>query len=311
MNLDSEDSEEATISVTLEDGSSTESGDHCFVLEATVSNDPNTIDQANDSIELDLRIPEVKTCDSELQKPSHTLDPGESESNSFTTTNTGNTGWTVQVMAMAEGVDVSDWFSFSPNNALLQKPNEQGDTASFNFDINPDDSVEPGTVDVYIQGRAGSSIGCQTLLRINLGQVHDAALTQSSSTLNNVDPGSSATTSMMVTNTGNGQDNFAIGNRQLPPGWQVEFSETYITIDGKHCSSSSNCDRRSVEMQVSAPENARAGVEYPIIFYVNSQGSTLDEITLKVTVSPIHGGKISVPSDSQTCLLYTSDAADE
>ncbi|OUW22210.1 MAG: hypothetical protein CBD33_02955 [Euryarchaeota archaeon TMED173] len=300
MNLDSEDSEEATISVTLEDGSSTESGDHCFVLEASVSNDPNTIDQANDSIELDLRIPEVKTCDSELQKPSHTLDPGESESNSFTTTNTGNTGWTVQVMAMADGVDVSDWFSFSPNNALLQKPNEQGDTASFNFDINPDDTVEPGTVDVYIQGRAGSSIGCQTLLRINLGQVHDAAITLSSSTLNNVDPGSSATTSLMVTNTGNGQDNFAIGNRQLSPGWQVEFSETYITIDGKHCTTSSNCDRRSVEMQVSAPENARAGVEYPIIFYVNSQGSTLDEITLKVTVSPIHGGKISVPSDSQT-----------
>ena len=61
MSLSSGDKETATVTVTLPDGSSTESGDHCFVLDATVSNDPNPADQANDSINLNLKIPEVKT----------------------------------------------------------------------------------------------------------------------------------------------------------------------------------------------------------------------------------------------------------
>ena len=94
MSLNSGDRDTATVTVNLPDGSSTESGDHCFVLDATVSNDPNPADQANDSINLNLKIPEVKTCDSSLQNPSHNLDPGESATNSFTLTNTGNTAWT-------------------------------------------------------------------------------------------------------------------------------------------------------------------------------------------------------------------------
>ena len=50
MNLNSGDSETATVNVDLPDGSSTDSGEHCFILEATVTNDPNTLDHANDSI---------------------------------------------------------------------------------------------------------------------------------------------------------------------------------------------------------------------------------------------------------------------
>ena len=84
-------------------------------------------------------------------------------------------------------------------------------------------------------------------LRVNLGQVHDASLSLSNPTLNNVDPGATASTSMMITNTGNGQDNFALGVQDLSPGWQVELSETYVTIDGRHCTSTTNCDRKSVQ----------------------------------------------------------------
>jgi len=301
MSLNSGDRETATVTVSLPDGSSTESGDHCFILEATVSNDPNPADQANDSINLDLKIPEVKTCESSLQNPSHNLDPGESATNSFTLTNTGNTAWTVSAFATSEGVDVSDWVDFeTPTSRLLSEQGGSQDTTSFEFEITPDDSVEPGTVDVYIQGRAGSNVGCESLLRVNLGQVRDASLSLSNPSVNNVDPGSTTSTSMLITNTGNGQDNFALGVKDLQPGWQVELSETYVTIDGRHCKSSSNCDRKSVQVQISVPANAKAGIEFQITMYVNSQGITLDEVAAKVTVAEVHGGSIELPSDSQT-----------
>ncbi len=301
MSLNSGDRETATVTVNLPDGSSTESGDHCFILEATVSNDPNPADQANDSINLDLKIPEVKTCESSLQNPSHNLDPGESATNSFTLTNTGNTAWTVSAFATSEGVDVSDWVDFeTPTSRLLSEQGGSQDTTSFEFEITPDDSVEPGTVDVYIQGRAGSNVGCESLLRVNLGQVRDASLSLSNPSVNNVDPGSTTSTSMLITNTGNGQDNFALGVKDLQPGWQVELSETYVTIDGRHCKSSSNCDRKSVQVQISVPANAKAGIEFQITMYVNSQGITLDEVAAKVTVAEVHGGSIELPSDSQT-----------
>ncbi|MBR40855.1 MAG: hypothetical protein CMA89_03070 [Euryarchaeota archaeon] len=301
MSLNSGDKDTATVTVSLPDGSSTESGDHCFILDATVSNDPNPTDQANDSINLNLKIPEVKTCDSSLQNPSHNLDPGESATNSFTLTNTGNTAWTVSAFASSEGIDVSDWVDFeTPTSRLLSEPGGSQDTTSFEFEITPDDSVEPGSVDVYIQGRAGSSIGCESLLRVNLGQVHDASLSLSNPSISNVDPGSTASTSMMITNTGNGQDNFAVGVKDLMPGWQVEISETYVTIDGRHCTSSSNCDRKSVQLQIAVPANAKANIEFPVTMYVNSQGITLDEVTATVTVAAVHGGSIDLPSDSQT-----------
>jgi len=301
MSLNSGDKDTATVTVNLPDGSSTESGDHCFVLEATVSNDPNPADQANDSLNLNLKIPEVKTCDSSLQNPSHNLDPGESATNSFTITNTGNTAWTVSAFATSEGLDVSDWVDFeTPSSRLLSEPGGSQDTTSFEFEITPDDSVEPGSVDVYIQGRAGSSIGCESLLRVNLGQIHDSSLSLSNPSVSNVDPGSTASTSMMVTNTGNGQDNFALGVKDLSPGWLVELSETYVTIDGRHCNSSTNCDRKSVEVQITVPANAKSGIEFPITMYVNSQGITLDEVSATVTVAAVHAGSIDLPSDSQT-----------
>ena len=301
MNLNSGDSETATVNVDLPDGSSTESGEHCFILEATVTNDPNTLDQANDSIELRLNIPEVKTCESSLQHNSHTLQPGDSASNEFSLTNTGNTAWTVSAFAMSQGLDVSDWVDFdTPTSRLLSEPGQSSDSTTFDFVITPDDSVEPGSVDVYIQGRAGSNVGCESLLRINLGQVRSASLSLSNPTLSNVDPGGTGETVLQVTNTGNGQDTFALGVVDLTPGWQVQLTQTTITIDGRHCTSSTSCDRENVVVQISVPVDAKAGIEYQVTFTVSSQGSTHGQISATVTVTPVHDGSIQIPSDSQT-----------
>ena len=301
MNLNSGDSETATVNVDLPDGSSTDSGEHCFILEATVTNDPNTLDQANDSIELRLNIPEVKTCESSLQHNSHTLQPGDSASNEFSLTNTGNTAWTVSAFAMSQGLDVSDWVDFdTPTSRLLSEPGQSSDSTTFDFVITPDDSVEPGSVDVYIQGRAGSNIGCESLLRINLGQVRSASLSLSNPTLSNVDPGGTGETVLQVTNTGNGQDTFALGVVDLTPGWQVQLTQTTITIDGRHCTSSTSCDMENVVVQISVPVDAKAGIEYQVTFTVSSQGSTHGQISATVTVTPVHDGSIQIPSDSQT-----------
>ena len=120
MTLNSGESEEATVTVDLPAGSSTESGNHCFILEATMTSDPNPTDQANDSIPLTLKIQEVKTCDSSLGSSSHTLDPGESADNFFSLVNTGNTAWTVSAFAMAEGYDISDWVDFETPTSRLK-----------------------------------------------------------------------------------------------------------------------------------------------------------------------------------------------
>ena len=105
---------------------------------------------------------------------------------------------------------------------------------------------------------------------------------------------------MQVTNTGNGQDSFALGVKDLSPGWQVELSETYITIDGTHCTSSTSCDRKSVQVQITVPANGKSGIEYSVTMYVNSQGVTLDEVIATVTIAPVHDGTLDLPSDSQT-----------
>ncbi len=301
MSLSEGESEEATVTVALPDGSSTDSGEHCFTIEATMTSDPNTLDQANDSLPLTLKIPEVKTCDSSLQTSSHTLDPGESAPNSFSLVNTGNTAWTVSAYAMAEGYDISDWVEFdTPTSRLLSEPGGSQDSTTFDFVIAPDDSVEPGTIDVYIQGRAGSNVGCESILRVTLGQVRDASLSLTQPTLSNVQPGATESTSIQVTNTGNGQDTYALGVTDLPPGWQVDLSTNSVTVDGRHCTTSSNCDRVYVQAQITVPISGKAGVEFPIIFTVSSSGVTHDEVSVVVTVAPVHRGSMDFPSDSQT-----------
>ena len=299
MSLGSGDRETATVTVSLPDGSSTESGDHCFVLDATVSNDPNPADQANDSINLNLKIPEVKTCDSSLQSQSHNLDPGDSATNSLTLTNTGNTAWTVSAFATSEGTDVSGWVEFeTPTSRLLSKPGGSQDTTSFDFEITPDDSVEPGTVDVYIQGRAGSSIGCQSLLRVNLARstTHPC---RSPTQPEQCGPGATASTSMMITNTGNGQDSFALGVKALT-GLAGRALRDLRHDRREALQLHDQLRQEEHRVQITVPANAKSGIDFEITMYVNSQGATLDETTATVTVAAVHGGSLDLPSDSQT-----------
>jgi uncharacterized membrane protein len=71
-------------------------------------------------------------------------------------------------------------------------------------------------------------------------------------------------------------------------------------VNGRHCTTSLNCDREYVQAQITVPANGKAGIEFPIMFTVSSSGLTHDEAPVVITVSPVHSASMSLTSDSQT-----------
>ena len=302
LQLDPEDTETVEVTVDIPDGSSTEAGEHCFILKATVTNDPNAADQAEDNLTLTLKVPERKECDPDLQFTSHNLDPGDSATNSFEVENVGNTEWTVTASAQAQNSDhdISGWVDFdSPLSKLLSEPGGSQDSHTFTFSVTPDDSVESGTqVGIKIQGRAGTTVGCEQILTVTVGQSHAASLTLSKNKLNNVEPGSSDTLSVQITNQGNGMETMSVGAEGLPPGWQVSFSQTSVTVG----SANSGNNKETVTAEVFVPEDASAVEDTVITFTVGRGGGSdpYDSKDLTVSVAAKHSVTTSILSTQQT-----------
>ena len=298
VQLESGDSTTVDVTVDLPDGSSTEAGIHCFIIKATVSNDPNAADPAEDNLTLTVNIPEVRECDPSLQFTSMNLNPGETGTNRFTVENIGNTEWTVAAKATADDFDVSDWVEFSsPSNAFLGEKNTADDQHTFEFQVTPDDSVEASTqVPIKIQGRSGTEIGCEKILTLNVGQAYDASASLSQSSLSNVEPGTSKSVTMTITNRGNGVDTIQINAANVPTGWQVSFSQSSVTLP----SSQSGNNQGSVTIDVLVPEGASAGSD-SITFNVGHGGGSTPYATktLSVSVAQVHDLDTSIISDSQ------------
>ena len=301
LQLEPEDQQEVTVTIDMPNGGETDAGSHCFILKATVTNDPNAADQAEDNLTLSLNVPEIKECDAALQYNSHNLDPGEQASNSIEVENIGNTEWTVTANAQSlDGEDISGWVEFdSPRSKLLTEPGSSDDTHVFTFDVTPDDSLEAGTqVAIGIQGRAGSEIGCEKILTVTVGQEFGASMALSKSTLSNVEPGTSGTLSIQITNQGNGQETMALGASGVPPGWQVSFSQSSVTLG----SSQSSNNKETVGVDVFVPEDASAESDAVISFTVGRGGGSTpyDSKDLTVSVAPRHEVSTIMISDQQT-----------
>ncbi|MEK9739513.1 MAG: NEW3 domain-containing protein, partial [Euryarchaeota archaeon] len=299
VQLDSGDTETVEVTVEVPDGSSTEAGQHCFLLLATVTNDPNAVDRAEDNLSLRLSVPEVKECDGSLQTSSHNLDPGQTATNSFEVENIGNTEWTVQTQAQSPGTDISGWVEFdSPRSALLAKPGNSDDSHTFTFSVTPDDSVEAGSqIEIKIQGRSNQGIGCEQTLTVTIGQVHEARLTLSTSKLSNVEPGTSDSVTITVENRGNGLDTYSLTTMDLPEGWQISFSQSSVTVNSKHNSN----NEASLTATVNVPSNALAG-DNTVEFGVTVSGSTtiLNSRVLTVSVAARHDLTADILSTQQT-----------
>jgi len=301
LQLEPESQEEVTVTIDMPNGGETDAGSHCFILKATVTNDPNAADQAEDNLSLSLNVPEIRECDASLQYSSHNLDPGEQASNSIEVENIGNTDWTVTANAQSlDGEDISGWVEFdSPRSILLTEPGSSDDTHTFTFDITPDDSLEAGTqVAIGIQGRAGSEIGCEKILTVTVGQEFGASMALSKSTLSNVEPGTSGTLSIQITNQGNGQETMALGTTGVPPGWQVSFSQSSVTLG----SAQSSNNKETVGVDIFVPEDASAESDAAISFTVGRGGGSTpyDSKDLTVSVAPRHEVSTTMISDQQT-----------
>jgi len=292
VSVDANESEFVTVSVEVPEGQAADK--YCWDVDGLVSNDPSQ--GTSDTQEFDLTVPELHECSMSLSKSSITVAPGAEGTFSATFTNDGNVDWTITV---GKSGSKAGWVSVDGASSGLLEYDGGSGTKTFNLKVNPDDSVEAGSESVVaIQGKESSSVKCTQDIRIILGQSHDASLSLVSSLLPNIQPGDNGTTTLTVTNQGNGADTFKISSSSPPQGWSVQLSKSSITLGSKHGSERSG----DVEVQVNVPFDALADEQIEIVLSVlsNNGGIIFAEITLSVTVAANHGMDVVSSIEDQT-----------
>ena len=111
--------------------------------------------------------------------------------------------------------------------------------------------------------------------------------------LSQIEPGTTTTTTLRVSNTGNGQETFRISSGTVPSGWVVSLDPTTTTLNGRF--SSSGTDQADVSVAVTVPSEALATdtVQIPLIISSSTGARTYDTSTLGVTVRELFGMEAS------------------
>ena len=292
VTLGSEESTEVTISVDVTNDQ--EADNYCWEAVGTVSGDPTN--NASDTQAFDLTVPILKECSLSLSKSLTNIQPGGEETLIAIFTNEGNSDWGIQ--ADSAGPKANDWISFVGGSSGTL-PYDGDATKTFNFKVNPDDSVNAGEEQsIFIQGKDSGQVKCTAELIITVGQSYGATISMMSSQLNNIEPGTSATTSVTVENAGNGVDTFRITPSSLDSGWSVELEESTVTLDSKHTQNR----KKTIDVTVTLPDDALAVDVVPINLAIApvAGGEPYDEVTLSVTVAEVHGFEADSTSLSQT-----------
>ncbi|MFL2947486.1 MAG: hypothetical protein ACJZ4J_04855 [Candidatus Poseidoniales archaeon] len=297
VTVNSDDEETVTVTVQVPDGEQTEAGSHCFITRATVTAPapPPGTDAAQDNLSVTLNIPELHECEATLSPSSMTIAPGASQSGSFMLTNAGNSDWTV---GFGKSGSKANWVT--PEVSQRNLPYDNGDgEATISFDVTPDDSIAAGeTETIEIRALDGNSPRCSATLSITVGQSYGGTASLASNFLNNVEPGTSQSTDLSVSNQGNGADSFAIGHSPVPGGWTVSLSESSVSLPGKQ----SNGNQQTITVDVFVPIDALADDVVTITFTVTSSGDSSVENTdtLEVSVAERHEVDGTVLSTDQT-----------
>jgi uncharacterized membrane protein len=297
VQVDEEESETITVTVEVPDGQSADK--YCWEIEGVVANDP--AQEAKDTEDFSLTVPELKECTVTLSKTSVSVNPDATATITATYANTGNANW--EVHAAGAGPKASQWVSVDgASSGILPYDNGNGER-EFDFLITPDDSVTAGSETVVTIVGKESATGpikedCQADLRIIVGQSRGASISVASSLLSNIEPGSNKSTTLTVTNQGNGQDNLRIASSIAPTGWAVQLEQTAVSVGSKH----GNEKSVTVDVTVRVPTNALATEEVELTFSVlpSSGGTAYDSVVLKVTVAAVHGLEIETPATDQT-----------
>ena len=295
VNLDQNESVTVIVSVEVPDGQAADK--YCWEVTGVVTNDPTQ--NASDSEDFSLTVPELHECEMSLSKSTVTVNPGAEGTLSATLTNTGNSDWSVTMGKSASPASRSSWVTFDGASSGLLPYNDGEGTRTFDLKVSPDDSVTAGSETVInILGKDGSAVKCSKELRVKVGQSYGASISVSQSLLPNVEPGSNGTTTLTVTNDGNGPDNLRVSASSAPSGWAVRLDATTVSVGSKHGSEKSS----DVSVTIDVPINALATEEIDITFSVlpSSGGAAYDEVVLRVTVKAVHGMEADAPATDQT-----------
>jgi len=295
VNIDQEESETVTVTVEVPEGQSAD--DYCWEIEGVVANDP--AQEAKDTEDFDLTVPELKECSVTLSKTSVSVNPDDDTTITATFFNEGNANW--NIFATGAGQKANDWVSVDgASSGLLPYDNGNG-KREVDFKITPDDSVTAGSetvVNIVGKESATGPIKCQEDLRIIVGQSRGASISVANALLSNIEPGSNKSTTITVTNQGNGQDNLRIASSIVPSGWVVQLEQTTVSVGSRH----GNERSVTVDVTVRVPLDALAIDEEELTFSVlpSSGGQAYDSVQLRVTVAAVHALEINTPATDQT-----------
>ena len=294
VNIDQEESEIVFATVEVPEGASADK--YCWEVTGTVANDPSQ--EAKDTEDFDLTVPQLRKCTLSLSKTSVSVNPDDETKITATYANDGNADWTVFASPVGSK---SAWVKVEGTSSGLL-PYDDGDgERAFDFVVSPDDSVTAGSETVVqIVGKDGNNgpIKCQADLRIIVGQSRGASISLANALLSNIEPGSNKSTTITITNQGNGQDNLRVASSIAPTGWAVQLDASSVSVGSRH----GNEKSATVSVTVRVPANALATEEIELTFSVlpSSGGTAYDSVVLRVTVAAIHGLEINTPATDQT-----------
>ena len=294
VQVDNGSSEWVTVTLQVPEGK--ESDKYCWEIEGVVTNDQNPNGSASDTEEFSLFVPELKKCEASLSKSSLSLEPGETGSLVVTFSNEGNTDWSINV---GFNGSKSNWLNVDgPSSGNLDYDGGNGEK-EFTIEVTPDDSVEANSQNsIYIEGKDGNLWKCRQQISVTVGQSRGASMSLGNTALYDIAPGQDRTTTLTVTNQGNGPDTFRISSSALPTGWSVTLESSTITTESKF----SNQKSGSIDVTISLPLDALATEEVIITFSVlpQSSGGAYATQDLRVTVKPVHAMSGGAPADDQT-----------
>ena len=283
------------VKVTLEVPEGKASDKYCWEIEGIVTNDQNPNGSASDTEEFDLNVPELKECDLVLSKTSMALEPGETGTLTATFSNEGNTDWSVSVGF----VQSPAWASVDgASSGMLPYSGGDGEK-EFTIEVTPDDSIEANSQKtITIQGKDGSTAKCDADISITVGQSHGASMSLGNTALYNIEPGQDATTTLTVSNEGNGPDTFRVSASSPPTGWSVSLESSTISTQSRF----SNEKTGTIDVTISLPLDALATEEVTITFSVlpTSSGGAYDTQDLTITVKAVHAMSGGAPAEDQT-----------
>lgn len=294
VQVSNDSSEWVTVTLEVPDGKS--SNKYCWEIVGDVTNDQNPNGNASDAEVFDLNVPELKECDVTLSKTSLSLEPGETGTLKATFTNEGNTDWTVNVGFTD---DPNNWADVDgASSGTLPYSGGNGEK-EFTIEITPDDSIEANSQEeITIQGRDGNSAKCSADVSVTVGQSRGASISLGNSGLYNIEPGQDTTTTLTVTNQGNGPDTFRVSASNPPTGWAVSLESATISTDSRF----SNGKSGSIEVTISLPLDALATDDVTLTFSVlpSSGGGAYDTQDLTVSVKEVHAMSADAPAEDQT-----------